>query len=223
MKKVLSLIILILITGELFSQDSINYKNGLAINAEALFVADFKLTFTHKLDRRTYFEAMVSYNIPLHSLQNTESTFDYENSSPKDPFYGYGRMQIRIGLKEYLRRGFYIGEMILYNYGHFDNLRVTSANSPSGNVDEELVSRVKNDYEVIFKIGKTFQHKSGILLDLYMGVGWRWKYLNDIIYAGYSNPDNRYPSNFPPNYPFNQSSNYSMFELHGGLQIGFGK
>jgi hypothetical protein len=214
-------------------KDSITYKNAIAINVEALLFADFKITYTHELYKRLYFEIMASYNIPLHfqnSLFNGEignETINYDPLAlPRDPYYGYGRLQIRVGLKEYLRGRFYMGEIFLYNYGHFNNLRVANGNTlQSDNEEDIVVNRVKNDYEILLKYGLTYQHKSGFLLDLYMGIGWRLKYLDDTVYQTVTadSNGNLFYSGGSPNYPFHQSSSYSAFELHGGLQIGFGK
>ena len=215
LKKTNLLLILIFIAGELFShpKDSITYKNGFAINAEALFVEDFKLTFSHKLFKKLYFESMASYNLPLPSfLQNfllNNDVYLNEGDSPRDPFYYYGRFQIRAGLKEYLTRKFYLGEMLLYNYGHFNNEVV---------YDEDIVSRVKQDYEILLKCGWTYNHKS-LLLDFYLGIGYRYKHLDDTDTANVLVLSNVVLSNCT----FNQSTSYQMFQVHCGLQIGFCK
>lgn len=212
MKRITLLITLIFITGQLFShpKDSIIYKNGIAINLESFIVNDYKLTFTHRLKKALYLETMFSYNFPSYnSFDNVLSS-----NESKDPYELYGRFQIRFGLKEYAMRRFYFGEMFLFNYGQFDNGYVTSLDGEGS----ERVSRVKHDYEFLFKMGWTV-NISWFLFDFYMGLGLRYKLLDDTVFSKSLD----YGNSLPKVFPYHQSSGYIMQQVHLGLQIGFCK
>jgi hypothetical protein len=196
------------------ARNSILYKNGVAINIEALLVADFKLSFTHRIGDGLYLESMISYNIPLISdavSYNNEFSF----IELKDPYGLYGRFQVRAGLKNYTTKRFYVCPTLLYSYGSFykkDNIIYESGK----NYYE--VTRYKNDFEFFFKFGWTF-HPNDLLNDFYLGIGMRAKYLNDVIYKGSIGSGNYTPVASP----INKHTSLAVLTFHLGYQIGFCK
>lgn len=196
------------------AENSVTYKNGFAINLEAFLVEDFKLSYTHRINKGCYFESMISYNIPEKKF--LDGNYNCENYlyQLKDPYGLYGRVQIRIGIKEYTTKRFYVSPNLLYSYGSFYK-KENIIYEPGKNYYE--VSRFKNDFEFFFKFGWTFL-KAGILNDFYMGVGFRAKYLNDEIYQGAIGS-----GNYMPVVPYNKKTSYGILTLHLGYQIGYCK
>src|ERR1700690_2572567 len=98
--------------------------------------------------------------------------------------------------------------MVLYNYGHFNFGEVSSNNvmipSPynTPSPGTEYVNRTKHDYEILLKGGWTFNF-GRLLLDLYLGLGLRFKYLNDTVFLWLTEADEP-PQHDGPGYPYNR-------------------
>lgn len=207
------------------NRDTTSFKNSFAINLEALIVRDIKLTNTHRLNKRMYFETSLSYNIP-YNQDNSFLTNDILSIvNLQDPFYYYGRIQLRLGLKRYaikqnsLKR-FYSEPMLLYSYGHF-NKSVAFFRNLNNNVVSSTVTRSKNDVELLYKFGWTF-HKRNFFQDLYFGAGIRVKFINDIDYEDFG--DDATPMWLPnQTYPYHDNFIHVSFEFHLGYQIGICK
>jgi hypothetical protein len=226
MQRPIILLIFILISLSLFSQkrDTSNYRNGFAFNIESLAVEDFKLSYSRRINDDVYFEAMLSYNIPNTNHENrvnnsASGEVNGEDAWVKlyDPYYYYGRTQIRAGLKLYNGRRFYVCPELLYNYGSFkleNNILYQNGNHN----DYFEVSRFKNDFEFLFKWGWTYQTHH-LLRDLFMGFGFRFKYLNDQVYAESLN----YGQSYFNVVPYNKKTTLTAFELHLGFQLGYCK
>lgn len=198
------------------AKKTVNYKNGFAINIEALIAEDFKLSYTRRIDEGLYFESMISYNIPVWNFDAGRFNNQFSFFELKDPFGLYGRVQIRIGAKMYWSDKFYFGPSVLYSYGSF-NKKDGIIYSSGKNYYE--VTRHKNDFEFLLKWGWTF-HPNDILNDFYMGIGIREKYLNDIVYGGKLDSDYNYIPIVPPQ---NKKTSYTVLTLHLGYQIGYCK
>ena len=106
---------------------------------------------------------MLSYDFPSY-----QRDFGNINGGDAiDPSMFYCRFQLREGLKYYYKRNLYFAGDLLYNYGAFKNGEVgyyatypqypDLVHNPSA-----VVNRTKQDYEILFKVGKTFNH-SGFL------------------------------------------------------------
>lgn len=218
MKKTILLLVFISYFTKSFSQkdNEIPFKNSYAINLEALYFHDFKLSFSHKLNNlhNICFESMLSYNFPSTYLEDNFSS-PFGDGATMDPFYLYGRIQVRAGLKEYFSRRYYLGEMFLFNYGQFRDGYVALQD---GFAD---VNRIKTDFEFLVKTGWTFDIK-GFLLDFYIGGGIRFKNLNDKL-LGFTEYDDDPPGPLPSWIPNQQSNSYIQGEAHFGIQIGYCK
>jgi hypothetical protein len=224
LKKIIIFLLFISISDGLFSQmqDISHYNNGFAINIESFLANDIKLTYSHKIKNKIYFESMLSYNIPIHnengwglnhmimgSSNNEESMLDF-----RDPYYYYGRYQIRAGLKLYKTRRFYICPEFLYSYGSF-NQRKSIFYQTNVNTYHE-VNRIKNDYELLVKCGWTFQSQH-FLSEIYSGWGIRFKTLNDEVYED----SNDHGQSYFPVTPYNKITSYVALEFHLGFQLGY--
>lgn len=210
-------------------KDTSHYKNGFAINVESLIIRDFKLTYTRRVNDKTYFETMLSYNIPssINSIEIDRTYYKFY-SGLSDPYFSYGRVQVRAGLKKFIKRRFYIAPMLLYSYGHFNKGLVINESAwffkgypwPNSDGLNELVTRTKNDIEFLIKTGWTF-HKRHFLQDFYIGFGYRYKFLSDEVYANlYYDGDTYLPH---PPYPYHTFHSYGALAFHLGYQIGYCK
>jgi hypothetical protein len=172
---------------------------------------------------------MLSYNIPYGYKSAKHDQTNYKTyCGLSDPFFAYGRVQIRAGLKKYLKGKFYIDPTLLYSYGHFNKGIVVKKSAwffkgypwPNSDGYNELVARNKNDLEIFIKTGWTF-HRQHFLQDLYFGFGYRYKFLSDKVFA-----DLYYdgPSDLPlPSYPYYSYHSYGALTFHLGYQIGYCK
>ena len=197
-------------------RDTASFKNSFAINLEALVFRDIKLTYTHRIDNKKYLDAMLSYCIPYSENSIVNDNYFW---GLKDPFFYYGRVQVRAGLKKYFIRKnhtsrFYIDPMLLYSYGHFNKGDAWYVGD-----SHELVTRNKNDFEILFKSGWTF-HRRHFLQDIYFGAGFRLKYLSDEVYEDMIE-DSTY--NLHPSYPYHSNHFYGVFTIHLGYQLGYCK
>lgn len=213
MKKTIFFLTLVFTSIQLFSQqrDTLRFKNSFAINAEALIVRDIKLTYTHWLFNRSYLETMLSYNFPFGN--------NGENPKAKDPFNDYGRLQLRVGLKNYYKRRAYISPVLLLGYGYFNNKWVSDLGHRASGIEDlsKLITRNKIEGEILLKLGWTLHHKH-IMHDIYYGLGYRYKIMYDDIHEeNFINP----PYNFVT---ASKRTLYSgMLEFHFGYQIGYCK
>jgi hypothetical protein len=189
------------------------FNNSYAINVEALIVRDIKLTYTHWLFNRSYIETMLSYNFPFDKGGRGEN---------RDPFNYYGRMQLRLGLKNYYKSKSYISPMLLFGYGYFNNGWVSEIGF--GHADPPrpswLITRNEIESEILLKFGWTLHHKH-IMHDIYYGLGYRYKIMKDDIHevSGGETNINYYPVGAAA-----KRTLYSgMIELHLGYQIGYCK
>ena len=182
------------------------FKNSYAINAEALLVRDIKFTYTHFLFKRSYLETMISYNFPFGKDQKT-----------RDPFNDYGRIQLRLGLKNYYKRRSYISPMLLFGYGTFNNEWVSDRGFGVRNPTHPswLVNRNKIESEILLKFGWTMHHKN-IIHDIYYGLGFRYNILKDNLLEENINNTITYPAG-------KRTLPSGMIELHLGYQIGYWK
>ena len=146
----------------------IKFNNSYAINVEALIVRDIKLTYTHLLFNRSYLETMLSYNFPFGN--------NGENPRERDPFNDYGRIQLRVGLKNYYKRRAYICPMLLLGYGYFNDKWVSDLGHRAPGLEDlsKLVTRNQIESEILLKLGWTLHHKH-IIHDIYYGLGYRYK------------------------------------------------
>ncbi len=228
MKKLITLLLFVSISSGLFAHhiDTTHYKNGFAINFESLFAEDFKLSYTHRLTDKMYIEGMLSYNIPLSSTSNSNNMSvnslvrnDVNGEDGllqlRDPYYLYGRVQIRAGVKFYVSRRFYVCPEFLFNHGSFDHVDDIIYDRSSQNYYE--VSRTKSDLEFLIKCGWTFQSHH-FLRDFYSGWGVRFKSLNDQVYE-----ESIGNGNYQTFIPYNYKTSYTLIEFHMGFQFGYCK
>jgi len=195
------------------TKDTVGFRNAVAFNLEALIVKDIKISFSHRLGKRNFAELMVSYNFPI-----SEDNEMANNSiwALKDPFFYYGRTQVRIGCKHYFGKKFYLGALALYGMGHFDR---KDAWYHGDNIHYDL-TRDKKELGIIFKTGFTFLDRF-LLHDIYLGIGYRYNFFKDTIYMKYYK-DSSYPGQHPV-YPYNVDRKYGLFSFHLGYQIGYAK
>ena len=189
------------------------FTNSYAINIEALIVRDIKLTYTHWLFKRSYLETMLCYNSPF--------LFNGTSFSAGDPFFDYGRVQLRIGLKNYHKRRSYISPMLMIGYGHFNNEWVSETGTINVfNVFDDnqwLIDRTKIESGILLKFGWTLHHKH-IMHDIYYGLGYRYKIMKDVIHG---EDDGHGDYIVPAGAAAKRTLYWPMFELHLGYQIGY--
>jgi hypothetical protein len=190
----------------------VSYRNGFAINIEALSVLDIKLTYSHRLAPKLYFEGMLSYNFPCHFPEVFNNQFSFIHIH--DPSFYYGRIQLRAGAKYYLKPRFYLGGDLLYNNGRFDKKdHIIYPNVG----DYYTLKRYKNDLEILAKCGWTWRIDH-LLIDIYMGVGYRFKFLHDIVYETSLSGD--YPDRiYDP--PRTLNVFYGTVPCQYGIQVGY--
>jgi len=190
------------------------FTNSYAINVEALIVRDIKLTYTHLLFNRSYLETMLSYNFPFS---------EGGRMGKGDPFNDYGRIQLRLGLKNYYKRRAYINPMLLFGYGSFDNKWVSDRsggyhNNTPQTTDDYLVNRDKIESEILLKLGWTMHHKH-FMQEVYYGLGYRYSILDDNINEENINSVISYPQGSAAKRTLTSHS----IELHFGFQLGYCK
>jgi len=205
----------LLLTSEIFSQakDSINcqtYKNALSINPEAFLVHDIMLTYNHRLSNKNHIEIMLAYR-PLRPLIPGIFTI-FEEAYFKDPYFLYGRFQMRTGFQHYFHK-FYLSPVLLYGYGYFDKGWVQN----SGN-NNQILSRIENELELFIKTGYPIQVRH-FLGDFYLGIGYRYKFMNDLVYEDMIDDS---PVDIPnQTHPYKVKRIMKLITFHMGFQIGY--
>jgi len=195
------------------NRDTTTFQNAYTINLEALIFRDVKITFTHRISNEKYFESMLSYSIPYGEKSRINDNYSL---GLYDPFFYYGRAQIRVGLKKYLTHRYYLGLMFSYSYGHFNK----GDASYQDDGFHYVVTRNKNDFELFFKTGWTLEHEK-LLKDFYLGIGFRYKLLSDEVYEDlYKDSTSPLPH---PAYPYHVNHSYGIITFHLGYQIGYCK
>ena len=189
------------------------FTDSYAINVEAFYVRDIKFTYTHRLFNRSYLETMLSYNIPYYTNEGGN----------KDPYNYYGRIQLRLGLKNYYKRRSYVSPMLLFGYGHFSNGWVNDRGIIDDRLQNDwLVTRNKIESEILLKLGGTLHHKH-IMHDIYYGLGFRYNIMYDNIHEEEYWANNMNNCVYPSGLAAKRTLYYVMIEFHLGYQIGYCK
>jgi len=196
-------------------RDTSSFKSTFGVNIEALVFRDIKLTFTKQIKKRKYLETMVSFSIPYGENSNVSDNYTW---GLKDPFFYYGRVQLRMGIRKYSMkqsqiRRFYMAPMLSLSYGAFKEGDAWYTNGGF----HEIVTRHKIDIEPLYKIGWTF-HRRHFLQDFYLGAGLRFKCLFDIVYQDEYQDTQSYRPH--PAYPYHSNHFYVVPTFHLGYQFG---
>jgi len=218
--------ILVSIDSYCMKRDTTVFKNSVAINLESFLFHDIKLTYSHRIKDNLCIETMISYNIPYSENSNLNDNYTF---GLVDPFFLYGRFQVREGLKMYLKknnnlRRFYSGPELLYSYGQFEDGRYCSYPYKQNPERAQDLSRKKNEVEFFYKIGWTF-YRHGFYQDIYLGFGLRFKFFSDTVYEDMRSEDEYAPYHPYPDitYPYHQNLVYYVPTIHLGYQIGICK
>jgi hypothetical protein len=175
-------------------------RRALQICINDAVYGNFNITYTSFYKKNRAYELMVGYRI---GIKSNEFIF----GSLNDPIWCYNQFALRFGNRFYNSEGLYFSPMITAIHGFYNDLLFSEYQGRKNYYP--LISRDKTGIGGIAKFGFTPPPNKRIVVDIYLGVGYRISYINEKIV----NPDVGNSTSFS-----NHWKNEPTF--HVGLQIG---
>jgi hypothetical protein len=188
-----------------WAQDTTSIKTegrkALQICVNDAVGGNFNITYTSFYKKNRAFEIMAGYRIGI----KTNGIFFL---SFTDPAWSYNQIALRFGNRFYNSEGLYLSPMITVIHGFYNDLLFSEYQGKKNYYP--LISRDKTGIGAIAKFGFTPPPKKRVVVDIYLGIGYRISYINEKIV----NPD------------AGNSTRYSNYwkkdpTFHVGLQVGF--
>lgn len=200
--------------------DSTQIKNYIDINIGQIFIRDIKISYERKIINTLKLKFELGYKFPENTSVFKSKSFIlfYLPIEYKVETWYYASIGFGIFLGE--KKQTYISCDLFYKYNFYDRKYYIYATGSSSESYIEYKSKWKDIYGSKIILGRKFISEYGIYLDLYFGLGIRYKIITETIYGKGGAHDG--PEDII-NYPIPENNNYEIFlqTFHLGVKLGY--
>lgn len=223
MKKLICCCIIMYVTVNVFSQDTITKKDVVTISPISLLDAKLSLSFYRTYKPYGDIVARISLRPSLIFVKNLfVSNYDYDNEILgnsfiiRDPFWYYNRLATEAGFS-FHRGPLYIEPMMLFEFAYYKNLSMVVDDQEG--LSSDKFWRLNSSYEgigTIVRFGVRHEYKH-FWSEPFLGLGFSLRFYRDKIHQIY------YWNNYKDNVDMKQLSRFTRTAIliRIGYEIGF--
>jgi hypothetical protein len=229
MRKLIFLLIFIISSPFVYSEDTIphfkNHNNFISTNIPYFLLQNFSLTYERHIFHMLSLE--FSFGYFKHFVNSTDNLPIFQESGDEHNFHYtllYNGMYTRLGLRYYATKHFFISPVFQYTYRFYDNKTIYKI-QPDYNgyvIEQYSLSSRCNYTDYIFQVGwsKVYFHR--LLMELFIGTGFRHVKYNDKLNYAYTRSSPNGPVNYPiDNFQMNAPIIANRICFIGGYRIGY--
>ncbi len=215
---ILILLILLSSTKSVYSQ--LDYEKSYSLGVTNLSLLDFTFIYTKQIKDLKYLE--ITNSLVIHKTE-THNNGNVLLLTIQDPYKLYDLYRFRIGVRKFKENtSNYITPLLIFNVGSFRNRLIKKYYDDKGSDATDvdyLLTRTKFEVGAIFKFGHVKTYNNNFHTDIYGGVGFKVKFMNDNILEKRPWPGNS-AINDSPIHDFHIGF---MPTFHFGLMFGYAK